>query len=150
MKFLRDVANVRQINTTIRQALERRRHGGPRMARILVVDDDPLIRKMLEHTLGASGHTVVPAADGREARDLLGVVPVDLVITDIDVPEIDGLQIIAALRRARSKVPILALSARSGRDSRINMATAFGADRTLVKPFDLRQLLETVEELLGS
>ncbi len=118
------------------------------MARILVVDDDPLIRKMLERTLGGAGHTVVPAADRREARDLLGVEPVDLVITDIDVPEVDGLQIIAALRRERSKVPVLALSARSGRDSRLSMATAFGADRTLVKPFDLRQLLEAVEDLL--
>ena len=120
------------------------------MARILVVDDDPLTRKMLERTLSGAGHAVVAAADGCEAREMLASdPPVDLVITDIDIPEIDGLQIIASLRREKSKVPILALSARSGRDSRLNMATAFGADRTLVKPFDLRQLLETVEQLVG-
>jgi DNA-binding response OmpR family regulator len=149
LRFLRDVANVRQINAAIRQAFERRRQGGPRMARILVVDDDPLIRKMLERSLAAAGHTVVPAADGREARELLAVEPIELVITDIDMPEIDGLQIIASLRREKITLPILALSARSGRDSRLNMATAFGANRTLVKPFDLRQLLDTVEELVG-
>ena len=119
------------------------------MARILVVDDDPLILKMLERTLGGAGHTVVTAADGREARNQLGETPpVDLVITDVDIPEIDGLQIIASLRREGRKVPVLALSARGGRDSRLHMATAFGADRTLVKPFDLKQLLETVEDLV--
>ena len=119
------------------------------MARILVVDDDPLIRRMLERTLAGAGHTVVSAMDGEEARRLLGLVPpVDLVITDIDMPEIDGLQIIASLRRDGSPTPILALSARTGRDSRLPMATAFGADRTLVKPFDLRQLLDAVDRLL--
>ena len=119
------------------------------MARILIVDDDPLVRKMLERSLGGAGHTVVPAADGREARERIAVEPIDLVITDIDMPEVDGLQIIASLRREKIAVPILALSARSGRDSRLNMATAFGADRALMKPFDLRQLLDTVEELVG-
>jgi len=148
-EFLRDATNVRQINAAIRRALELRRLGDGRMARILVVDDDPLIRRMLERTLSGAGHVVLCATQGQDALQVLGSESqVDLVITDIDVPEIDGLQIIAALRRDKNPIPILAISARSGRDSWLNMASAFGADRTLLKPFDLRQLLDTVHELV--
>jgi DNA-binding response OmpR family regulator len=119
------------------------------MARVLVIEDDPLILRMLERTLAGAGHTIVTALDGEQARQALAAEPpVDLVVTDIDLPEIDGLQIIGALRRDGNRVPILALSARIGRESRLPMATAFGADRTLVKPFDLRQLLDAVEQLL--
>ena len=120
------------------------------MARILVVDDDSLIRRMLARTLEGAGHVVLCATQGQDALHLLGSEPaVDLVITDIDVPEIDGLQIIASLRRDKNPIPILAISARSGRDGWLNMATAFGADRTLLKPFDLRQLLDAVHELVA-
>ncbi len=147
-EFLLDPMNVRQINAAIRRALEGQRNGEGPLAQILVVDDDPLFRRMLTQTLAREKHNVLSATSGGEALAFLrSDPPVDLVIADIDMSQVDGLEIITTVRRG-SSVPILAISANTGRDGRLGLAAVLGADRTLVRPFDHEQLLEAVRSLV--
>ncbi len=127
------------------------------MVRILIIDDEELVRATVSAMLEESGYEVLEAGDGKEALRLLrkaslrereeeGGMP-GLVITDMNMPERDGTQIIVDLRRLHPELRIIAISG-SGRDL-LNMATTLGADRILQKPFELEQLLETVRAVLG-
>ncbi|MDY6951804.1 MAG: response regulator [Thermodesulfobacteriota bacterium] len=137
---------------TIRQLLDSQKEkaGQPR-PRVLVIDDDVGIRTMLRRLLEGAGYEVTEAPDGNQGIYLYRQDPVDLVITDIIMPEKEGLETIRELRRDFPKVKIVAISGggRIRADEYLPMAEKFGADRTLAKPFDPKELLDAVHELVG-
>jgi len=122
------------------------------MARILVVDDDQVLRRALRVVLEAAGYDVMEAADGDAALRLYGEQGADLVLVDLSIPERDGLEVIRTLRTAIPRPQIVAMSGggRIGHIEVLRAAAAFGAARTLRKPFESRDLLATFRELLGA
>ena len=121
------------------------------MARILVVDDDDLIRRLVVKTLERAGYEVVASADGRQAAQEYDKDPTDLIITDLFMPEKEGMEIIMELRRDHPDVKIIAISGAGslGPTGYLEVARMIGASRTLAKPFGKEELLNTVRELLG-
>lgn len=122
------------------------------MSLIFVVDDDELVRGTVRQTLESAGHEVVEAANGKQALIAFAKKPPDLVIMDILMPEHEGIETIAGLRRAKVTVPILAISGggRAGLSEFLAIAEKFGANASLRKPFDRKTLLAKVAELLAS
>ena len=123
------------------------------MARILVIDDDPTIRALVAGILETQGHSVVDAKDGRAGVALFGRESVDLVVTDIVMPEQEGIETIGAVRRLNRAVPILAISGSAtvgGSGDYLRAAAALGATATLQKPFTADQLAGTIERLLSA
>jgi DNA-binding response OmpR family regulator len=120
------------------------------VARILLVDDEACIRRPLQLLLERAGHEVFAAANGMEAVRLWRESSGDLVITDIHMPEKDGLETILELRQLSPRTPILAMSGGhgNGRVDVLGDAAQLGAFRTITKPFVLRELLEAVKQLL--
>jgi len=115
--------------------------------RLLVVDDDRDVRDSLHRALGYAGFTVATAADGAEALASVARSPVDLIILDVLMPMLDGLETCRALRGRGDSTPVLMLTAREAIDDRVT-GLASGADDYLVKPFALRELIARVEALL--
>ena len=116
------------------------------MATILVVDDEPAILDLLVGVLGKEGHTLLAAADGTRATEVLGRVVPDLVVTDAMMPRLDGAGLIRWMRGRVElrEVPVLLLSAGPRLD-----AGALGAVGFVAKPFDLATLLAAVGAALG-
>jgi two-component system copper resistance phosphate regulon response regulator CusR len=102
--------------------------------RVLVVDDSERLRKALATGLEGQGMVVETAADGQEAIERLHVAPFDVVVLDILMPRVDGLQVLRHVRQAKLRTRILVLSARDQVDDRVE-ALNLGADDYLVKPF---------------
>jgi two-component system response regulator MprA len=117
------------------------------MAHILVVDDEPAVRRALERALRLDSYEVELAADGREALDRLAEQPPDAVILDVMMPGIDGLEVCRRIRAAGDRTPILMLTARDAIDDRVK-GLDVGADDYLVKPFALRELQARLRALL--
>jgi two-component system response regulator MprA len=115
--------------------------------RILVVDDEPAVRAALERALRLEGYSVELAEDGLDALRAVASSPPDLVVLDVLMPEIDGLEVSRRLRRAGDRTPILMLTARDGVSDRVAGLDA-GADDYLVKPFALEELLARVRALI--
>ena len=115
-------------------------------ARILIVEDDALLVKFLRATLIASGFTIDVAPDGPEAVSYLSTHAVDLVLLDLGLPEIDGMDVLRQVR-AWSNVPVLVLSARDQQDEKVQ-ALDLGADDYLTKPFGVPELLARVRAVL--
>jgi two-component system, OmpR family, response regulator MprA len=109
------------------------------MAHILVVDDEPAVRRALERALRLDKHEVELAIDGEEALDRLAERPADAVILDVMMPGVDGLEVCRRMRAAGDKTPVLMLTARDAIDDRV-LGLDVGADDYLVKPFALREL----------
>jgi two-component system, chemotaxis family, chemotaxis protein CheY len=123
------------------------------MARILIIDDQPQIRDNCREALEEAGHTVIVAADGREGVRLYRESPVDLVILDLYMPELDGLATIQELRRTTPRLLIIAMSgggAIGHATSFLDVARALGAVRTFEKPIRLDELLAMVTDVLRS
>jgi CheY-like chemotaxis protein len=122
------------------------------MALILIIDDDVQIRAMLRRILGRAGYEVVEAPDGRQGIRLHRQQPADLIITDIIMPEKEGIETIMELRHDFPGLKILAISGggREPPDEYLQMAKSFGAQRTLAKPFGPKDLLKAVGELLSA
>jgi CheY-like chemotaxis protein len=120
------------------------------MARILLIDDDDAVRAMLSFTLDHYGHIVTEARDGREGLELFARTEVDLVITDIVMPEMEGLALLMELRKKQPPVKIIAMSAggRQGAADYLQAAKLMGASRVLPKPFSNDALLAAIKELL--
>lgn len=123
----------------------------PRPATILVADDDPMLRVIAAELLAPEGYRVLEAQDGNQALAMLAAEPVDLLVLDMLMPDKDGLEVILALRRAGSKVPILAISSGGSMDtgSLLRPASAFGADKVMPKPLRISTFVPTVREMLG-
>ena len=121
------------------------------MARILVMDDDELLRGALRVVLEAAGYVVMEAADGDAGLRLQREQGADLALVDIFMPERDGLEVIRALRAEIPQPKIVAMSGggQTGQIDVLSAAAAFGASRTLLKPFPPRELLKAIRELLG-
>jgi CheY-like chemotaxis protein len=121
------------------------------MARILVIDDDGQVRGAIRRILERAGHTVVDVADGEAGIRVHRERPTDLIITDIFMPEQDGIETIQQLRREFPGVKIIAISG-GDRTRTVDLRTdaeLLGASRSLRKPFELTELLKAVNELLG-
>lgn len=121
------------------------------MALILIVDDDPTVRAIATELLRADDHAIVEAADGGEALELLARLPVDLVILDMLMPNVDGLETILSLKRQNSKVRILAISSGGVLDptSLLKIAMTFGADAALQKPLRVGAFRDAVNRMLS-
>jgi CheY-like chemotaxis protein len=120
------------------------------MASILVIDDEPIIRVLLRAVLEDAGHTVTEAGNGREGLALYRQQPADLVVTDMHMPELNGLDLTLALTREFPHVKVIAISGAQGEHkSVLNTATLLGVRQTFQKPFSLEKFLAAVEyELL--
>lgn len=121
------------------------------MARILVVDDNTPLRDAICENLQAIGHETVAVSDGRHVDQVQRNAPVDLLITDLFMPDTDGLEVIAFFRQNFPTVPIIAISGGGSRGmvELLTVARRLGAHRTLLKPFGRDDLLTAVKELLG-
>jgi CheY-like chemotaxis protein len=118
------------------------------MSSILVVDDEEQLRKLIREILEQSGYHVTEARDGKEAIQQYQLAPADVVIMDILMPEQDGLETIATLRREFPNVKVIAITGSSemiGILNFLDVAKMLGAHRTLQKPFEMKALLETVQ-----
>jgi DNA-binding response OmpR family regulator len=121
--------------------------------RLLVIDDDNLVRAALTDILQTAGFEVVTASNGRHGLEVLSTTPVDAIITDILVPEQEGLETIREARQRFPDIRILAISgggAGGGETQLLRFAESFGADQTLPKPFTGSQLVAAVKELLAT
>ena len=113
---------------------------------ILVVDDEPQIRRVMRTTLTAEGYAVIEARDGAEALEKLRSERPDLVLLDMNMPVLDGLQACREIRSG-SEVPIIMLTVRSAEKDKVRALDA-GADDYVVKPFSIQELLARVRALL--
>lgn len=117
---------------------------------ILAVDDSPSIRQMVAFTLKGAGYEVLEANDGQDGLEKAKTKTVNLVLTDQNMPRMDGLTLIKSLREMPSygKVPILVLTTESS-DEMKQKGRAAGATGWLVKPFDPKRLVDVVKKVLG-
>ena len=111
--------------------------------KILVIDDDPGIRKSLGLSLRTEGYAVIEAASGHDGLELAKSEAPQLIICDINMPELDGYEVVTRLRQSSASVPFIFLTARSGR-AEIRRGMNLGADDYLTKPFTREELLEAV------
>ena len=116
---------------------------------ILVVDDDPVIQKLLRVNFEMDGYSVDVAGDGEEGLERARAGQPDLIVLDVMMPKLDGLQVAAALRadEATASIPIIMLSAKA-QELDMRAGGAAGADVYLTKPFDPLELLEQVATLI--
>lgn len=121
------------------------------MPAILLIEDDELFRTTLAEALASQGYAVTQAEDGAEGVKRFQAAPTDLVITDIVMPNQEGIATVRALRQFSPKVGIIAMSGGLAKDAPLylKLAGGLGADRTLQKPFPLTTLLEAVKEVLA-
>ena len=118
------------------------------MADILVIDDEAALRRLVARVLKSAGHTVREAENGRVGLELFRELRPALVITDIVMPDQEGIEAILELRRDAPSIPILAISG-GGEGAYLRMATGLGATEALAKPFGADELLAAVAKLLG-
>jgi CheY-like chemotaxis protein len=117
------------------------------MARVLVVDDSAGLREIMSIGLRASGHDVAEAPDGRRALELQRAQAYEVIVTDLFMPEMDGIETIQSLRQEFPDVAIVAISGvptKTGADF-LEVAEKLGADRVLRKPFTIPELVAAVE-----
>lgn len=120
------------------------------MAKVLTVDDSVSLRKLVANTLAAAGHQVVEASNGQEGLDAIKSNTFNLIISDINMPVMDGLTFIKNVRTnaAYKFTPILVLTTEMD-PAKKKIAKESGATGWLVKPFDPEQLLSTIRKVLG-
>jgi two-component system KDP operon response regulator KdpE len=114
--------------------------------KVLVVDDEPPIRKLLRMGLGTQGYRVIEAADGKAALDLAREKP-DLIILDLGLPDMQGLELLRTIRARDDSVPIVVLSSRDDEVAKVQ-ALDLGADDYVTKPFGMEELLARIRAAL--
>jgi two-component system, response regulator, stage 0 sporulation protein F len=114
------------------------------MATILVIDDEEIIRALLRSVLEGEGYEVTEAANGREGLELYRQRPIHLVITDILMPEMNGLDMLLELTREFLHAKVIAISGVGGERKVLDVAKLLGARRTFTKPFSMPDLLSAV------
>jgi CheY-like chemotaxis protein len=117
---------------------------------ILIIEDDREFREMLKTALSRNGYSVLEADNGKEALIRFKPFVTDLVITDLIMPEEDGLKVIMKLRQIKKDIKVVAISGggMGGPGSYLNLATAMGADAVFSKPFSVTDLVLKIEDLL--
>ena len=122
------------------------------MALILLVEDEARVAATLRKALERAGHSVLTAGDGRAALGMMEASKVDLVVADIVMPNVDGLELIKEIRRTDQKTKVLAISGEAGwmPGGYLRAAGAFGADHTLKKPFSTSVFIQTIGTLLAT
>jgi len=120
--------------------------------RILIIDDDEQIRVLLKQMMEWAGYEVRVAENGRIAMQMQSESPADLVITDLIMPEQEGLETISRLKKEYEGIKIIAISGggRIGPEAYLPAALELGADKVFSKPFDVQEVVACVRELLGS
>jgi DNA-binding response OmpR family regulator len=120
------------------------------VVRILIIDDEDQPRRMLQQVLARAGYEVIEARNGNEGLQYFRDRPTDLIITDILMPEKEGLETIIDIRREFPAVKIIAISGggRTGNLNFLEVAKRLGAQHTLQKPFELQEMLGAVRDLL--
>ena len=113
---------------------------------ILAIEDEPAILRMLERGLAAAGHQVMTASSGEDGALLAQDESLDLVLLDIGLPELSGHEVLSRIRRSRSDLPVLMLTARDDLDNKVRALDA-GADDYLTKPFAFEELLARIRAL---
>ena len=121
------------------------------MARILVIDDEPAIRGLLRQVLERAGHSVEEASNGREGIEQAEADEFDMVITDIVMPEREGIETIMRIKQCRPDTKIIVISGGGHRLAMdfLPVAKELGADLTFPKPFKPTEIVEAVDTLLG-
>ena len=124
----------------------------PTKALVLLVDDDIGFRGILQRFLERSGFLVMTAGNGREALDRLKTHPVDLILTDLMMPEVSGIELIRTLRTRNARIPIIAMSADADLrdDQSLERAAQAGAQVVLEKPFAMNRLIRELQGLLSA
>lgn len=123
------------------------------MAAILLIEDNAELLAQIQGALEAEGHAVRPAADGADGLALLAQQSFDLVITDILMPGLDGIEVLKAIRRDRPRLPVIVMSGGGrliGREEVLFMSRSLGATATLDKPFRREALLALVARTLAA
>jgi len=115
---------------------------------ILIIDDDIQIRAFLRRVLEEAGYTVIDSSNGSEGLRQFRLTPTDLVITDLLMPDRDGLEVTMALHRESPQVKIIALTGSAGEPDLLDVAKLLGAHRTMKKPISIMELLQAVKETL--
>jgi CheY-like chemotaxis protein len=115
---------------------------------VLVVDDDPMVREMAQTSLLRAGYRVLVARDGGEALERLRELAPDLILTDVFMPNLDGIELLAATRGRADGPPVIAMSGGYAGIDMLDATTAMGASATLHKPFRPRELTDLVARLL--
>jgi len=120
------------------------------MQHILVIDDEPALRTLLRNYLESEGYSVCIAQDGQQALRLFEEYHADLIITDIFMPEQDGLEVITTMRQRRPGLPIIAISGGGRMDKRdvLHIAKSLGAQCVMPKPLELADLLAAIRQYL--
>jgi DNA-binding response OmpR family regulator len=119
--------------------------------RVLIIDDDEQIRVLLQQMMQWAGFDVMVAENGKIAMQMQSRQPADLVITDLIMPEQEGLETISRLKKEYAGIKIIAISGggRIGPEAYLPAALELGADKVFSKPFDVQEVLAAVKELLG-
>jgi two-component system, chemotaxis family, chemotaxis protein CheY len=122
------------------------------MSKILIIDDDPLVRSVIARVLRLEGHDLLVAVDGRRGVELFQSEHPELVITDIIMPEKEGLETIREIRAISPEAKIIAMSGggRIGNADILAIAAEFGAREILGKPFEPSELTDSVQRCLGA
>ena len=122
------------------------------MATIVIADDDPIVREIAREMLASSAHAAILVEDGNEVIRLLEGLRIDLLVTDMLMPNMDGVELIMAVRDRYPAVKVLAISSGGsvGASYMLKVARTLGADATLQKPLRLEGFLETIEALLAA
>lgn len=115
---------------------------------VLLIDDNDQIRALLRRVLEEAGYFVLDAANGREGLRQFRQTPVALVITDLVMPDSDGLEVTMTLRRESPHVKIIVLTGGSGEPNLLEVAKLLGVHRTMKKPIEMTELLEAVQQEL--
>jgi two-component system, OmpR family, KDP operon response regulator KdpE len=118
-----------------------------RPVRILAIDDEPAIRRLLQTGLGTQGYEVVPAADGRAALAAIAKEPPDLILLDLGLPGLSGQDLLRQLSQAASTIPIVVVSSRTD-ETGIVEALDLGADDYVTKPFNMNELVARIRVAL--
>jgi len=150
--FVMKPALIHEMAVTIRQVLDQgKEEKASAPKRILIVDDEDQMRSMLRQMLKSPGYEISEASNGKIALRLCKDRQTDLIITDLIMPEKEGIETIVEIKRSFPEIKIIAISGGGQNDPEtyLELAKKLGAERTLAKPFEMKELLKTVEDLLG-
>jgi two-component system chemotaxis response regulator CheY len=122
------------------------------MASIIVVDDDAYMRKLIESVLQEVGHNVVVLRSGFECLERIAQIEPDIIITDICMPNMDGIQTIQKIKTASSAIKIIAMTSvdKTFTENNTDLAIRYGATRLLLKPFKITELIRVVVDVMQS